>query len=125
MKLELLTDNFEAHKIVAKWYFDEWLSSIPGVTIEQIENKLAKATNRQSAPLIALAKDNGKLLGAASALTTWFFDNTEHEKLYGVSMEDNVGSKAVLKKIGMVSEKNVDLYNCEGLASYSPETPNA
>jgi ribosomal-protein-alanine N-acetyltransferase len=52
-------------------------------------------------------------------LVIWFFDNTEHRKLYGVSMVDNVGSKAVLKKIGMMPEKNVDLYNCEGLDNYS------
>jgi len=67
----------------------------------------------------------GFVTEAARALAIWFFDNTEHKKLYGVSMIDNVGSKTVLKKIGMVPEKNVDLYNCEGLVNYSLEAPNA
>lgn len=62
---------------------------------------------------------------AARALVIWFFDHTEHEKLYGVSMVDNVGSKAVLKKLGMTPEKNVDLYNCEGLDNYSLKAPTA
>ncbi|WP_219702869.1 GNAT family N-acetyltransferase [Marinomonas lutimaris] len=70
-------------------------------------------------------EEKGFVTEAARALATWFFDNTEHEKLYGVSMVDNVGSKAVLKKLGMTPEKNVDLYNCEGLDNYSLEAPTA
>ncbi|WP_038178437.1 GNAT family N-acetyltransferase [Vibrio rhizosphaerae] len=61
----------------------------------------------------------GFISEAAGALVNWFFENTEHEKLYGVAMVDNIGSKAVLKKLGMTPEKNVDLYNCEGLDNYS------
>ncbi|UTW00786.1 GNAT family N-acetyltransferase [Marinomonas rhizomae] len=67
----------------------------------------------------------GFVTEAARALAIWFFANTQHEKLYGVSMVDNVASKAVLKKLGMTPEKNVDLYNCEGLDNYSLEAHTA
>jgi GNAT superfamily N-acetyltransferase len=65
MKLELLADDPDSHKTVAKWYFDEWVSAIPGVTIDRVENKLSKAINRDSAPLIVLAKHGDELIGAA------------------------------------------------------------
>jgi ribosomal-protein-alanine N-acetyltransferase len=61
----------------------------------------------------------GYVTEAAQALLSWFFTHTEHSKLYGVSMPSNVGSKAVLLKLGMVPETNVDLYNCEGLETFS------
>lgn len=75
--------------------------------------------------IISDFEGKGFVTEAASACVTWFFDNTEHKKLYGVSMAENEGSKAVLKKIGMKPEKGVNLYNCEGLESFSVETPRA
>jgi len=65
MKLELLADDPDAYKTVAKWYFDKWVCLIPGVTIDRLENKLSKAINRNSAPLLVLAKDRDELVGAA------------------------------------------------------------
>ena len=62
---------------------------------------------------------------AAEALIDWFFENTDHKRLYGVSMTNNLGSKAVLLKLGMESENNVDLYNCEGLDNFSLLSSNA
>ncbi len=67
----------------------------------------------------------GFVTEAAKTLISWFFENTEFKKLYGVSMADNIGSKMVLSKIGMVPESDVDLYNCEGLENYSIEAPYA
>ncbi|ENY72203.1 N-acetyltransferase GCN5 [Aeromonas diversa CDC 2478-85] len=65
MKLELLADNLNALDTVAKWYFDEWISAIPGVTIDRVKNKLSKSVNRESAPLLVIAKKDNELLGAA------------------------------------------------------------
>ncbi|MFM2484834.1 GNAT family N-acetyltransferase [Celerinatantimonas yamalensis] len=62
---------------------------------------------------------------AAKALVTWFFENTKHSKLYGVSVHENVASKAVLRKLGMIAEKDVDLYQREGLDNFSIVASNA
>lgn len=67
----------------------------------------------------------GYITEAAVALTNWFFHNTEKKVLYGVSMSENKGSKAVLRKIGMVPVENLDLYNCDGLENFCLESPNA
>ena len=65
MRLKLLADNFEAHKTVEKWYFDEWVSSIQNVTIDRVERKLAQSINRNVAPLMLLAKEDENIVGAA------------------------------------------------------------
>lgn len=65
MKLELLADNPSACKRVAKWYFDQWLSDVPEISLSKVENKLAKSINRESAPLIVLAKISDDIVGAA------------------------------------------------------------
>ncbi|MEP4546963.1 MAG: GNAT family N-acetyltransferase [Saccharospirillum sp.] len=67
----------------------------------------------------------GFVTEAAKSLISWFFENTEFKKLYGVSMMENFGSKMVLSKIGMAPESDVDLYNCEELENYSIEAPYA
>lgn len=65
MKIELLADNLNALDRVAKWYFDEWISAIPGITIDRVKNKLSKSVNRESVPLLVIAKKDNELLGAA------------------------------------------------------------
>ncbi len=102
MKLELLADNFEAHKTVAKWYFDEWVSSIPGVTIDRVESKLAKATNRNSAPLIVLAKEHDELVGAAELKLHEMdvYPNFEHW-LGGVYVKESVRGNGTGKILAM------------------------
>ena len=67
--LELLADNIEAHKKIAKWYFDEWVSLVSDVSVEQVEVKLAEAVNRCSPPLMVLAKDAKRIIGAAELKT--------------------------------------------------------
>ncbi len=61
----------------------------------------------------------GIITEAAKALTAWFFENTQHNKLYGVSMAENFGSKSVLSKMGMEPEDGVNLYDCIGLENFS------
>lgn len=56
---------------------------------------------------------------AATGLIKWLFRHTDVPKLYGVAMRDNAASKAVLQKLGMSGDSDVDLYNAEGLDHYS------
>lgn len=67
----------------------------------------------------------GYITEATEALIKWFFQNTENKVLYGVSMVNNEGSKAVLRKVGMMPAENIDLYNCKGLESFSLASPYA
>lgn len=62
---------------------------------------------------------------ATEYLIGWVFRYTAIDKIFGVCMPDNFASKAVLKKLGMVVEDNVDLYNCEGLEHYSFKASDA
>ncbi len=74
----------------------------------------------------AIAKQfegKGYVTEAVHALVSWFFENTNFSKLYGVAVNENYASKAVLRKIGMKPEKNVNLYHCEGLDNFSLESP--
>ena len=64
MEIKLLADDPSASKQVAVWYFDEWISKIPGVTIDKVINKLSKSTSRVGAPMLVLAKSDGDLVGA-------------------------------------------------------------
>lgn len=68
---------------------------------------------------------NGYITEAALELIRWLFSSTPCTKLYGVSMKRNFASKAVLKKIGMKPESNVDLYNCAGLDNFSVTASSA
>ena len=65
MNLALLADHPEAADQVARWYFDEWGHLAPGATLEQIRARVAASVNRDSAPLLVLARKNGAVIGAA------------------------------------------------------------
>ncbi|TXR53862.1 GNAT family N-acetyltransferase [Reinekea thalattae] len=75
--------------------------------------------------IVSEHEGKGYITEATEALINWFFQNTENKVLYGVSMVENEGSKAVLRKVGMMPAENVDLYNCEGLENFSLESPYA
>lgn len=61
---------------------------------------------------------------ATERLVEWVFRYTGIDKIFGVCMPDNHASKAVLKKLGMVKENDVDLYQCSWLEHYSIESNN-
>lgn len=65
MEFILLADDPLAYKEVASWYFEQWLSNVPDMTVGRVESKLATYTNRDKAPLLMLAKLDGELIGAA------------------------------------------------------------
>lgn len=61
---------------------------------------------------------------ATERLVEWVFRYTGIDKIFGVCMPDNHASKAVLEKLGMIKENDVDLYQCSGLEHYSIESGN-
>ncbi len=63
MKFSILADDLSATDIVARWYYDEWCRD--SGSFELVRDKVLRSTNRNTAPLIVLAKENGKLIGAA------------------------------------------------------------
>ena len=65
MNFVLLADEPEAAATVARWYFDEWGAESPGVTVEKVIKQVSLASSRETAPLIVLAKKDGKVIGAA------------------------------------------------------------
>ena len=54
MEFILLADDPLAYKEVASWYFEQWLSNVPDMTVGRVESKLATYTNRDKAPLLML-----------------------------------------------------------------------
>ncbi|OEE82488.1 GNAT family N-acetyltransferase [Enterovibrio norvegicus FF-162] len=75
--------------------------------------------------IVSEYEGKGIITESAKALATWFFENTQHNVLYGVAMADNFGSKSVLSKMGMQLVGEVDLYDCEGLENFILKAENA
>ena len=65
MKLVLLADKPSALPQVAKWYSDEWGYIGEGHSTNELELKLKDYLNHNKLPLIVLALDDSKLMGAA------------------------------------------------------------
>lgn len=65
MDFPLLADIPEAADTVAKWYFDEWASSVSGATIDKVKQKVAQSISRHTAPMVVLASEDGLVIGAA------------------------------------------------------------
>lgn len=65
MEISLLADKPHESKVIAQWYFDEWASIAPDMTIGQVHEKVSKAINRDQVPLTVLAHQNNELVGVA------------------------------------------------------------
>ncbi len=61
----LLADDADALKVVSRWYYDEWAGKIPGISINTIKEKLSQYGNRDCAPLLVVADDDGEFVAAA------------------------------------------------------------
>lgn len=61
----LLADEQDTAPTVARWYFDEWASQSPTATFDSVLSNVSKCTNRDSAPLILLAKAGHECIGVA------------------------------------------------------------
>lgn len=65
--------------------------------------------------LLKKHEGQGCMTEASKELTKWFFETLNFTKLYGAAMYDNLGSKAVLLKLGMEPLRGVDFYKCKDL----------
>lgn len=62
----------------------------------------------------------GYVFEAAQAVISETFKANKHDKIYGVALEANVASLAILKKLGMTREINTRLYGeVEGLETFA------
>jgi len=60
----LLSDRPQASKIMARWYYDEWLTDVKGVTAEQVNEKVLQAASASPLPAALLGYINHELIGA-------------------------------------------------------------
>jgi GNAT superfamily N-acetyltransferase len=65
MEIALLADHPEAIGKVAQWYFDEWASAVPGMTLERVVARVSTLVSRESAPMLVLAREDDEVIGAA------------------------------------------------------------
>ncbi|MCL1125359.1 GNAT family N-acetyltransferase [Shewanella surugensis] len=65
MELHLLADKAEYIPKIAKWYSDEWGDIGESRSTKALELKLTDYLNRNKLPMIVLAMEKDKLLGAA------------------------------------------------------------
>lgn len=62
----------------------------------------------------------GYVFEAAQAVLAETFKNNQHSKIYGVALEENIPSLAIIKKLGMSRDWEANLYgDVEGLETYS------
>lgn len=113
MKTILLADDLSASEQVSKWYFDQWLSKTPDVSIEDVVTQTKKYTNRIGAPMIVLAKSDHQLVGAAQLKITEMDIRPEYEYwIGGVYVSANnrgkgVGSVLVQEVINRAKEAGI------------------
>ena len=69
MELVLLADHPASAEKVARWYFEQWGSAVPGRTLEQVIAKVSRCVSRETAPMLVLARDGGEIVGAAELKT--------------------------------------------------------
>ena len=100
MTLEYLADNLELLPVLANWYFQEWGSKEKGRTLNLEKENLRNYLNKDKLPLILLATDNGKLLGAAQLKyrEMSIYPDKEHW-LGGVYVTKNHRGKGIARKI--------------------------
>lgn len=65
MELALLADFPEYAPRVAHWYFDEWVSQVPGRTVEDVLTKVSASASRSGLPVMVIAKEGCNVIGAA------------------------------------------------------------
>ena len=46
MEISLLAEHRHYASVIANWYFDEWASKVPNVTIEMIQNDILKIVKK-------------------------------------------------------------------------------
>lgn len=129
MEISLLADYPHEAPKIAKWYYDEWVHTVPGVTIDRVHQKIQeRSKNRIDIPLMFIVHEDKELVGVAELKLRENTNHPEYEHWIGgiyVSL-DNRGqgyasaliSKAKLHaaELGIKSlylqceDHNIDLY---------------
>jgi len=65
MDLKLLTDDEKTISILANWYFDEWGDSLFGDSLDTVKVKLNNYVKPNQLPLIVIAFEGNKIIGAS------------------------------------------------------------
>lgn len=65
MEFSLLADHPYAAPIVAEWYFDEWCRDSGRHSLDFVQQNIAAAINKETAPMLVLCHVNNDLVGAA------------------------------------------------------------
>lgn len=65
MKLKLLADKPEALDTVSDWYYTQWASVFGKQSLQDVKDDLQKYLNTECMPLIVIALDGEKVVGAA------------------------------------------------------------
>lgn len=65
MELALLVDFPEYAPRIAEWYFDEWVSRVPGKSVEDVLEKISGSLSGSALPLMVLAIEGGNVVGSA------------------------------------------------------------
>jgi GNAT superfamily N-acetyltransferase len=65
MHFDLLANRADAVPVVARWYFDEWGHSAPESSFEKTCESLQSRLNRDRIPLLLLAIEGDRVVGAA------------------------------------------------------------
>ncbi len=64
MEISLLADHPNESAKIAKWYYDEWASIAPDVTLDMVHDSVVqKSVNRDSIPLSLVAHQDDELVG--------------------------------------------------------------
>ncbi len=96
MEFCLLADDPAAADTVAQWYFDEWCRDTGRHSFEFVRENVSAATNRESAPMLVLAKANEVLVGAAELKLREMDMFPEYQHwLGGVYVQSHVRSQGV------------------------------
>jgi len=65
MRFEFLVDRPAAIDSVSRWYFEEWGRLNSKASVEEIAKKISQSMNRDKPPLLLLAVEGSRVVGAA------------------------------------------------------------
>lgn len=66
MEFDVLANRRELLPTLARWYFRQWGHRVPGRTLQDECERLARYCNADRIPLVMLALERGELLGAVT-----------------------------------------------------------
>ncbi|MCF7484202.1 GNAT family N-acetyltransferase [Vibrio sp. J1-1] len=142
MEISLLADHQQYVSKIANWYFDEWASKVPNVTVEMVQNDIGLKASNTGIPFNLVAHEHGELIGTLELKLRENKNYPEYEHWVGgvyvpISKRGNGVAKALLNKAKEIAVKhgvarlylqcenhNVGLYNGQGFKALHQSTSN-